>query len=67
MASLVSTIPLQFMDPKAKFALINWIAEQGFPARIGRDILQQWAAALSVTVYPSDYQLIDTHFRLTKG
>jgi hypothetical protein len=67
MSSLVSQIPLQFMDPEAKFSLINWIAEQGFPARIGRDILQQWSAALGVTVYPSDYQLIDDHFRLTKG
>ena len=55
------------MNPQAKFDLINWIAERGFPARIGRQILQEWAAALSVTVYPSDYQLIDTHFRLVKG
>ena len=66
MASLVSEIPLQFMNPRAKFDLINWIAVQGFPARIGRRILQQWAAALSVDVYPSDYQLIETHFRLVK-
>ena len=67
MASLVGQIPVRFMDPAAKFDLINWIAEQGFPARIGRQILQEWAAALNVTVYPSDYQLIDAHFRLVKG
>lgn len=67
MASLAPTIPLEFMDPKQKFGLISWIADQGFPARIGRRILQEWSEALHVPVYPSDYQLVQDHFRLVKG
>ena len=67
MASLVSQIPLEFMNPQAKFALINWLVEQGFPARIARRILQEWAEALAVTLYPTDYDLLNSHFRLVKG
>lgn len=67
MASLVSDIPLKFMDPQAKFALINWLVEQGFPARVSRRILQEWGEALHVTLNSTDYDLLNNHFKLVKG
>lgn len=67
MASLVSQIPLEFMRADGKFPLINWLVEQGFPARISRRILQEWSNTLHVKVTSTDYELLNNHFKVVKG
>jgi hypothetical protein len=65
-ASLLSSIPIVFMAASRKYELMNWLAERGLPARIARRVLQEWGEALGVTLYPTDYELLDNHFKVTK-
>jgi len=67
MAGMLPDVPLVFFNSRMKYALINWIANQGLPARIGRQILQQWGEAVGVEVTAGDYQLIDSHLRTVAG
>lgn len=67
MASLLPSIPVRFMNPNAKYALMNWLVEQGFPARISRRIFQEWSDALVVKVNATDYDILEQHFKLVKG
>jgi hypothetical protein len=66
MASSLPDIPIEFMNPNKKYALMNYLVELGLPARIARGILQEWAASLNVQVDPSDYQLLQNHFKTVK-
>lgn len=63
MADVVPQIPLEFLNPRQKYALINWVVDLGLPARIGRGILQQWALAVGVDMSPGDYALIDNKLK----
>src|SRR5579875_1283490 len=63
MADLLSEIPLDLMNPAKKYAVINYLVDLGLPARIARQILQQWGDSLNVTIDPGDYALIDNHFK----
>jgi len=66
MASQVPEIPIEFMSPDKKYALMNWLVGLGLPARIARGVLQQWGEALNVTIDPSDYQIVQQKFKLVK-
>lgn len=67
MASLLPTIPVEFMNPLKKYALMNYLVDLGLPARVSRLVLQQWGEAMNVTLYPTDYELLQNHFKTTKG
>ncbi|MGH9770094.1 MAG: hypothetical protein ACRD4Q_00090 [Candidatus Acidiferrales bacterium] len=62
MPSVVPNIPLVFMRPDQKYALMNWLAKQlGVPGRIAALVLEQWGAELHVEIWPSDYELVRNH------
>lgn len=65
MASLLPEIPVEFMIPAQKYALMNYLVGLGLPARIMRQVLQQWGQALGVEITAGDYQLLDNHLRTT--
>jgi hypothetical protein len=67
MSSLLPEIPLEFMNPAQKYGLMNYLVTLGLPARIARTVLQQWGSTLNVTIDPSDYQLLNNHFKTVKG
>lgn len=61
MASLLPEIPLRFMRPEMKYALMNWLVSTDLPARISNEILRQWGAELGVTITATDYDLVGSH------
>jgi len=63
MASLLPEIPLEFMNPRQKYALMNFLVDLGLPARVLKLALQQWGEALGVDITAGDYQLLDNHLR----
>ena len=67
MASIVPNIPIEFMAPEQKYALMNYLVGLQLPARISRLVLQQWGEALNVPLTAGDYQLLDNHFRTLAG
>lgn len=67
MASILPDIPIEFMNPGKKYALMNYLVTLGLPARISRTILQQWGESLNVTLDPSDYALLQNHFQTVKA
>lgn len=58
MASLATEIPLEFLRADAKLKMIVWIKQRNLPDRFARGILEAWAAAVDVTLYPTDYELV---------
>lgn len=64
MASLLPQIPLEFMHPAQKWALMNWLVNLALPAHISRGILQAWGEEMGVQIDASDYALLNDH-RLT--
>lgn len=67
MASLLPEIPVEYMNPARKYALINYLVGLGLPARISRLVLDQWAKALNVDVTAGDYDLLNNHLQTVKG
>jgi hypothetical protein len=67
MSSLLPEIPLEYMNPAKKYALMNYLVTLGLPARIARTVLQQWGESLNVELDPSDYQLLQNHFKTVKA
>lgn len=67
MASLLTTLPVRFMVASEKYALMNYLVELGLPARIMRQVLQEWAAAVNVSLTAGDYDLLNAHLKTTKG
>lgn len=67
MASLLPDIPLEFLNPARKYALINYLVGLGLPARISRQVLEQWGTALNVDVTAGDYDLLNAHLRTSPG
>lgn len=67
MASLLPEIPLELMNPRQKYALINYLVGLGLPSRITRQVLEQWGAALFVDVTAGDYELLNAHLRTSPG
>lgn len=67
MASLVPQIPLEYMDPRMKYPLINFLVNLGLPARISRQALQQWGESLHVDISSGDYDLLNNHLRTVPG
>lgn len=67
MSSLLPDIPLEYMNPARKYALMNYLVDLGLPARIMRTVLQQWGESLNVTIDPGDYALLQNHFRTVKA
>jgi len=63
MSSPLPNIPVEFFNPRQKYALMNYLVDLGLPARILRQILQQWGDALGVEITAGDYQLLDNHLR----
>lgn len=63
MASVLPEIPLQLMNPRQKYALINYLVELGLPARISRHVLEQWGAAVGVELSSGDYDLLNNHLK----
>lgn len=66
-SSLLPEIPIQYMNPSMKYALINYLVELGLPARISRLALDQWAKSLNVEVSAGDYDLLNNHLRTVPG
>jgi len=66
-ASLLSDIPLEFINPSRKYALMNYLVNLGLPQRITRQILTEWGAALGVDVTSTDYDLLNNHSLITPG
>ncbi len=58
MASLATEIPIELMNPARKFDVIAWIQQKHLPSRFARLTLEDWAQALDVTLYPTDYELV---------
>lgn len=67
MASLLPNVPLQYMNPRMKYALMNYLVGLGLPARVMREVLQQWGEAMGVQIDPSDYEMLNQHLRTTAG
>lgn len=67
MASVLPEIPVQYMNPRMKYALINYLVQLGLPARISRLALDQWAKALGVEVTAGDYDLLNQHLQTVPG
>lgn len=67
MASSLPDIPLEFLNPRQKYALMNYLNGLGLPARITRGILHEWGAALGVEITSSDDDLMDKHLLTTPG
>lgn len=64
MASPLPEIPLEFMNPRMKYALMNWLVRGGYPARISLQVLGHWGEAMGVEITSTDYELMIQH-RLT--
>ncbi|MGH9487148.1 MAG: hypothetical protein ACRD04_06100 [Terriglobales bacterium] len=66
MASLVPNVPLRFMLPSQKYALMNWLSKQlGLPGRISAQVLGQWGETLGVEISTTDYDLVRNHMIVT--
>lgn len=63
MANAIPDIPLEFMNPAKKYALMNWMLDLGLPQRIARGLLEQWAKSLDVELDASDYALINARLK----
>ena len=61
MASNLPNIPLQFMNPSQKYALMNWLVQYNLPERITRQILNEWGTAMGVEITSTDYDLLAAH------
>lgn len=61
---LMGEIPISYFISTAKYTVINWIAEQRVPARIGAAVLESWANAVGVTLTSTDYELVRSHLRI---
>jgi len=66
-ASSLTEIPLQFMNPSQKYVLMNYLVNLGLPNRITRQILTDWGAALGVEITSTDYDLLNSHSLITPG
>jgi hypothetical protein len=51
-------VPAEFLRPDQKYPLMVWMAEMGLPARMARQILQQWGESLGVEITGTDYDLV---------
>lgn len=68
MASLLGNVPMEFMHPAQKYALMNWLSRQlGLPGRVGAQVLQQWGEHLGVTITATDYELVRNHLVITQA
>lgn len=67
MSSLLPEIPIQYMNPSMKYALINYLVGLGLPARISRLALDQWGQALNVKISAGDYDLLNNHLVTSPG
>lgn len=67
MASLLPEIPIELMNPRQKYALINFLVGLGLPARISRQALEQWGAAVGVELTSGDYDLLNNHLKTVPG
>ena len=63
MASPLPSIPVEFLNPRQKYALMNYLVDLGLPARIMKQVLQSWGESLGVDITAGDYQLLDNHLR----
>ena len=63
MASPLPNIPVEFLNPRQKYALMNYLVDLGLPARIMKQVLQAWGESLGVDITAGDYQLLDNHLR----
>lgn len=63
MASVLPSLPVWLMDPRQKYALMNYLVNLGLPARITKQALQAWGDAIGVEITAGDYQLLDNHLR----
>lgn len=61
MASLLPEIPLEFMNPRQKYALMNYLVKLGLPQRISRQVLAEWGIAMAVDITSTDYDLLNSH------
>jgi hypothetical protein len=62
-ASVLPSIPVEFLNPRKKYALMNYLVNLGLPARITKQVLQHWGDAMGVDLDAGDYQLLDNHLR----
>jgi hypothetical protein len=62
-ASLLPSIPVEFLNPRQKYALMNYLVNLGLPARIMKQALKDWGESLGVEISAGDYQLLDNHLR----
>lgn len=65
MASLLPNIPLEYMNPRQKYALMNYLVRSNLPARVARQVLQEWGNALFVEITSTDYDLLNNHSLVT--
>lgn len=67
MASPLTSIPLEFMNPRQKYALMNYLVNLGLPQRISRQVLAAWGEAMGVSITSTDYDLLNNHSLITPG
>lgn len=67
MASPLPNIPLEFMNPRQKYQLMNYLVNLGLPQRISRGVLQAWGAEFGVEITSTDYDLLNSHSLITPG
>ena len=65
MASLLPSIPLEFLRPDKKYPLMNWLVQLGLPNRITRQVLDQWGEEMGVAITATDYDLLNQHSLIT--
>lgn len=65
MASSLTEIPLEFMNPRQKYGLMNYLVNLGLPNRITRQILTDWGASMGVEITSTDYDLLNSHSLVT--
>ena len=65
MASLLPSIPLEFLRPDKKYQLMNWLVRLGLPNRITRQVLESWGAEMHVEITSTDFDLLNQHSLIT--
>lgn len=61
MASLLPDIPIEYMNPRQKWQLMNYLVETGLPSRITRQVIHAWGAEFGVEITSTDYELLNSH------
>lgn len=65
MASLLHNVPLEYLHASQKYAFMNYLVKSALPSRITRQMLEQWGAAVGVTLTSTDYDLLNSHSLVT--